>query len=338
VRYRLRRGSRPVRLAIRPYLTERDYHALTRGDPAWRFALAPLPGGVRITPWPGAAPYALTTNAGAFVERPDWYWRFLHRAERERGLDDAEDLYVPGTFECRLAPGGDVVLVASADPDGPAPAELCDYDDERRRQRALLERARHLPPDPVPLPAGGGLPRRLVLAADQFLVRGATRRSVIAGYHWFGDWGRDTMVSLPGLALATGRLDDAREILLAFAGVVRDGMLPNRFPDDGAAPEYTSADAALWYVYAVDRYLSRAQDLDLLRRVLPALREIVERYRAGTRHGIRVDPVDGLLEAGAPGLALTWMDARYGDRVVTPRAGKAVDVNALWHEAHGESS
>ncbi|HYM70159.1 MAG TPA: amylo-alpha-1,6-glucosidase [bacterium] len=333
VRYRLHRGSRPVRLAIRPYLTERDYHALTRGRPEWRFDVARLRGGIRVAPWPGATPYTLTTTAGAFVERPEWYWRFLHRVERDRGLDHVEDLYVPGVFEVPLEPGRDITLVASADPDGP-PAEGPDgYEEERQRQQALVDRAGRLPPDPVPLPAGGGLPGRLVLAADQFLVSGATRRSVIAGYHWFADWGRDTMISLPGLTLATGRPDDAREILLSFAGAVSEGMLPNRFPDDGTAPEYTSADAGLWYAHAVGRYLSRVPDRELLEGVFPALREIVARYRAGTRHGIRVDPADGLLEAGAPGLALTWMDARYDGRAVTPRAGKAVDLNALWHEA-----
>ena len=333
VRYRALGGTRPVNLAFRPYLTERDYHALTRGDPGWRFDLTRIAGGIRVTPWPGATPYTLTARGATFVERPEWYWRFLHRAERERGLDDVEDLYVPGAFETRLEPGGDVTFIASSDAVAPDEERPQGHEEERRRQRALLHRAAALPPDPIPLPPSGGLPRRLVLAADQFLVRGATRQSVIAGYHWFGDWGRDTMIALPGLTLATGRLDDAREILLSFSGVVGDGMLPNRFLDDGSAPEYTSADSGLWYAYAVGRYLSRTPDRELLQRVFPALREITERYRAGTRHGIRVDPADGLLEAGAPGLALTWMDARYGGRAVTPRIGKAVDLNALWHEA-----
>ncbi len=339
-RYRLLPGSGPARLLIRPYLTERDYHATTRGDPGWRFDLAPLPSGIRVLPWAGAAAYALRLSRGTFTAGgAGWYWKFLHRAERARGLDDLEDLYVPGVFEAEMGPGEEVTLLATAE--GATPereaARPVDgrraYQKERTRQSLLLRRAKHLPADSVPLPGEGGLARRLVLAADQFLVRGTSRRTVVAGYHWFTDWGRDTMIALPGLTLATGRPLEAREILLSFAGALDRGMLPNRFPDDGAPPEYTSADAALWYFCALHHYLARARDRALLRRVFPALEEIVACYGAGTRHGIRVDPADGLLEAGAPGLALTWMDARTDGRVITPRRGKAVDLNALWYNA-----
>jgi len=335
VRYRLLGGDGPVRLAIRPYLTERDHHAETRGDPAWRFGVAPVPGGVRVAPRTGSTPYALTVSRGAFVAEPAWHWGFLQRAERDRGFDGVEDLYVPGRFQAVLEPGEDLTLLASAEPGaaGAPPDGGRAYDEERVRQRALAEGARGLPADPSPLPAPGGLPPRLALAADQFVVRGGGRRTVIAGYHWFADWGRDTMIALPGLTLATGRLDDAREILLSWATFASEGMLPNRFPDDGTRAEYGSADAALWYVLAVGRYLARARDRDLLARVFPVVRGIVDRYRSGTRHGIRVDPRDGLLQAGADGRALTWMDARYEDRVITPRAGKPVELNALWHEA-----
>jgi len=331
VRYRLLPGGQPLRLAIRPYLTERDHHTLTRGDPGWRFDLAPIPGGIRVTPWPGATPYTLALTRGRFDVAPTWHWGFLRRVERDRGLDNLEDLYVPGEFEVLLEPGEDVVLIMAAGPDA-LPPDGGTYEDEQGRQRALLDRAGGLARDPVPLPGAGGLPDRLVLAADQFLVRGGGRHSVIAGYHWFEDWGRDAMIALPGLALATGRLDEAREILLSFAEVVSEGMLPNRFPDDGDRPEYTSADSALWYAHALDRYLARAWDRELLDRVYPAVREIAQRYRSGTRHGIRVDPSDGLLTSGEAGLALTWMDARVDGRVITPRMGKAVELNALWHE------
>ncbi len=332
VRYRILGAAGPLRLRLRPFVTERDYHAHTRGDPGWRFGVEEIPGGVRVVPWQGATPYTLTVKGAAFAPAPDWYWRFLHRVERARGLDDVEDLYVPGTFEAMLDAGQALTFVAAAG-DGPPPAGCGSLAAEARRQRRLLEVGDRLARDSVPLPGPGGLPPRLLLAADQFLVRGAARRSVIAGYHWFTDWGRDTMIALPGLTLATGRLEEARDILLSYADHVSEGMLPNRFPDDGGAPEYTSADAALWYVHAVGRYLSRAGDGDLLARVFPAIREIVDRYRAGTRHGIRVDPADGLLETGAPELALTWMDARREGRPVTPRTGKPVDLNALWHEA-----
>ncbi len=335
VRYRLLPGSRPARLRIRPYLTGRDYHASTRGDPEWRFAVTPVPSGIRVEPRPGAAPYVLKTSRGTFAAGATWYWQFLHRAERARGLDDLEDLYVPGEFRVDLRPGEDVTLLATAEPPEAYPSVdgARAFRQERARQSLLLRRAGRLPADPVAIPEDGGLPQRLVLAADQFLVRGQTRRTVIAGYHWFADWGRDTMIALPGLALVTGRHQDAREILLSFAEAADEGMLPSRFPDGAGPPEYTSADAALWYFCAIDRYLVRVRDRTLLGLVFPTLREIVERYRNGTRHGIRIDPADGLLEAGASGLALTWMDARVGGRAVTPRDGKAVDLNALWYNA-----
>ena len=333
VRYRLLAGSRPARLLIQPYLTERDYHGTARGDPGRRFIVTPVHGGIRAAAREGAVPCALLASRGSFVPVETWHWNFLHRAERARGLDCVEDLFVPGRFEAALGPGEEMTVLATAEPDDPQPPDgAAAFLEERARQDLLIRKAAHLPADPIPIPEEGGLPRRLALAADQFLVRGGGRWTVIAGYHWFTDWGRDTMIALPGLALATGRPAEAREILLSFAGSLSEGMLPNRFPDRGGPPEYTSVDAALWYVHAVHRYLERVEDPALLERVSPALREIIDRYRAGTRHGIRVD-ADGLLEAGAPELALTWMDARVDGRAITPRAGKAVELNALWYNA-----
>jgi predicted glycogen debranching enzyme len=175
----------------------------------------------------------------------------------------------------------------------------------------------------------------LVAAADQFLVRRASTDgpTVIAGYHWFGDWGRDTMISLPGLTLTTRRFDEARGILRTFARYVDQGMLPNRFPDSGEMPEYNTVDATLWWFHALDRYWRATGDDDLLREQFPLLAEVIDWHIRGTRHGIKVDPEDGLLLAGAPGVQLTWMDARIGDWVVTPRYGKPVEVNALWLNA-----
>jgi predicted glycogen debranching enzyme len=181
--------------------------------------------------------------------------------------------------------------------------------------------------------------RRLTLAADQFIVRrsGSDRApagtTVTAGYPWFSDWGRDTMIALPGLALATGRTKDAAAILRTFAKHVSDGMLPNRFPDGGETPEYNTVDATLWYFHAIAAYLEVSGDQTLLRDLYPVVRDIVDWHRRGTRYGIRVDPQDGLLFAGEPGVQLTWMDAKSGDWVVTPRIGKPVEVNALWHYA-----
>jgi len=180
--------------------------------------------------------------------------------------------------------------------------------------------------------------QQLVLAADQFQVRrplpnNPDGHSIIAGYHWFGDWGRDTMIALPGLSLATGRLDLAREILLAFSQFVDGGMLPNNFPDAGGKPEYNTIDAGLWYFEAVRQYFSATRDLTTLQRLFPVLNGMIEAHVSGTRYNIHVDPEDGLLYGGGPGVQLTWMDAKIGDWVVTPRTGKPVEINALWINA-----
>ena len=176
------------------------------------------------------------------------------------------------------------------------------------------------------------------LAADQFIVRrpladDPEARSVIAGYHWFGDWGRDTMIALPGLTLATGRPEIARRILRTFARFVDQGMLPNVFPDAGEMPEYNTVDAASWFFEAVRQYVEATDDFEFLRAIVPVLADLVEWHRRGTRFQIRMDPSDGLLFAGEPGVQLTWMDAKVGDWVVTPRIGKPVEVNALWYNA-----
>ncbi len=180
--------------------------------------------------------------------------------------------------------------------------------------------------------------QQLVLAADQFIVKRAIPdepdgRSVIAGYHWFGDWGRDTMIALPGLTLTTGRPEVARQILLAFAKYVDAGMLPNNFPDAGGKPEYNSVDAALWYFEAVRQYFAATRDVQTLQTLFPALARMIDAHVKGTRYQIHVDPSDGLLYAGEPDVQVTWMDAKIGDWVVTPRTGKAVEINALWINA-----
>jgi predicted glycogen debranching enzyme len=206
----------------------------------------------------------------------------------------------------------------------PTADELADEAD--RRRRVMVTRA-GLPETPES--------ESLVAAADQFLVQRASTGgpTVIAGYHWFGDWGRDTMISLPGLTLTTRRFEGARGILRTFARYVDQGMLPNRFPDSGEMPEYNTVDATLWWLHALDRYHRATDDDDLLREQFPLLQQVIDWHVRGTRHGIKVDPEDGLLLAGAPGVQLTWMDARIGDWVVTPRYGKPVEVNALWLNA-----
>jgi predicted glycogen debranching enzyme len=263
-----------------------------------------------------------------------WHHNFDLPRERERGLDAVEDHLHAGTFRATLEPGGMLTLVLSAE----ASPVLDGTEAWRRHQRheeqvvAAWKRAR---------PEARRAPpwiRQLVLAADQFMVRRPLRddpdgMSVIAGYHWFGDWGRDTMIALPGLALTTGRPAVARRILETFARFVDRGMVPNRFPDAGEAPEYNTVDATLWYVEAIRAYLAATDDDGTLKALFPVLEEIVRWHREGTRYGIKEDPADGLLASGEPGVQLTWMDAKVDDWVVTPRIGKPVEINALWHNA-----
>ena len=326
LRFQLQDASAAMDLELRPLCTYRDYHSHARGG--WSLEVADEPHGCRVTAFPAARPYRVLIDRGEFQREPDWYWNFYHRAEAERGLDTTEDLFRPGTFRVRLEPGDVVTLIATAESefDPPAPA----FDREHKRRRALLRATPAGAPDWI---------KRLTLAADQFIVRrsapGGELRgtTVIAGYPWFSDWGRDTMIALPDLALATGRTQDAAAILRTFAAHVSEGMLPNRFPDGGEEPEYNTVDATLWYFHAVAAYLAATADQSLLRDLYPVLRDSIDWHRRGTRYGIHVDPADGLLFAGVPGVQLTWMDAQVGDWVVTPRIGKPVEINALWHYA-----
>jgi predicted glycogen debranching enzyme len=327
LRYTLLSASAPLELTLNPLCGYRDYHSQSRGG--WHPEVAAAPRSCRVTAYEGARSYSLTLDAGEFEPAPDWYWGFHHRAEAERGLDATEDLFRPGLFRVQLNPGESVTLTMTAE--AAAPGSLAKaLTNERMRQRKLLEY--------VPAAAPAWV-RQLTLAADQFIVRrvdaaGQARgTTVIAGYPWFSDWGRDTMIALPGLALATHRYADAAAILRTFAQHVSDGMLPNRFPDSGEAAEYNTVDATLWYFHAIAAYLDSQDDPKLLRELYPVLKDILSWHRRGTRYGIQVDPDDGLLRAGEPGVQLTWMDARIGDWVVTPRIGKPVEINALWHHA-----
>jgi predicted glycogen debranching enzyme len=315
-----------MELELRPLCTYRDYHAHARGG--WSLAVAAEERGCCITAFRGARPYRVLTDRGEFSSEPDWYWNFHHRSEAERGLDTEEDLFRPGTFRLRLEPGEQVTFIATAEADFDTPAVALER--EQKRRRTLVRSVADAAPRWV---------QRLTLAADQFIVRRSNAQgelqgtSVIAGYPWFSDWGRDTMIALPGLAIATGRHADAAAILRTFASHVSEGMLPNRFPDGGEAPEYNTVDATLWMFHAISAYLEATADRALLRDLYPTLREVIEWHQRGTRYGIHVDPRDGLLFAGEAGVQLTWMDAKVGDWVVTPRIGKAVEINALWHFA-----
>ena len=330
VSFELCAASAPVEFELNPLCTYRDYHSHTQGG--WSMDVRAETRECSVTAFPGARPYRLLLDRGEFVANPVWYWRFRHRAETERGLDDTEDLLHPGTFRTRLQPGETVTFIVTAETTEPVAGAIAAEHDSQRRL-SLLQTA---PPDaPTWI-------TQLTLAADQFIVSRAsavggttslTGKTVIAGYPWFSDWGRDTMIALPGLAIATGRHTDAASILRTFAQHTSQGMLPNRFPDGGEPPEYNTVDAGLWYFHAVATYIEATNDRSLLRDVYPTLKDIIDWHERGTRYSIHVDPADGLLHAGEPGVQLTWMDAKIGSWVVTPRVGKAVEINALWHFA-----
>jgi predicted glycogen debranching enzyme len=306
-----------ARLFVRPLLSGRDHHVLHRENTTLRTHADIGEGLVVWEPYP-SVPAIYCHHNGVYVHKPDWYRRFQYPREQERGLDFEEDLFAPGELGFDLVHDAHAVIAFTTE--GRAVPDVTTLRASERDRRQVVA---------VPA-ADDGWVARLAAAARAFIVERAGHRTIIAGYPWFTDWGRDTFVSLPGLALATGEHALARELLLAFVPHLRDGLLPNRFPDEGEQPEYNSVDAPLWFVLAACRYARVADDRDCLReRLLPAMRQILEAYLAGTRFGIGVDD-DGLLHAAAPGLQLTWMDAKVGDWVVTPRAGKPVEVQALW--------
>jgi predicted glycogen debranching enzyme len=334
IQYKLARGSSAIEMELTALVNYRDFHSLTRASD-WRMKIEPVPGGVKVAAFDGATPFYLKSIAASCEPRHEWYRGCYYAEETARGLDDREDHLCAAIFRAKLEVGSSATFVvtteAAASLDGEtAVGERANYEvklfqDWQAKNEGLAEEA------PSWL-------WQLILAADQFVVKRALPeepdgRSVIAGYHWFGDWGRDTMIALPGLTLATGRADIARKILLAFSRYVEGGMLPNNFPDAGGKPEYNTVDAALWYFEAIRQYFEATQDTATLQRLFPVLSEIIDAHVKGTHYNIHIDPADGLLYAGGPGVQLTWMDAKIGDWVVTPRTGKPVEINALWINA-----
>jgi predicted glycogen debranching enzyme len=321
----LLRGSAPVDVELAPLCTYRDYHSHSRG--AQPFQVESTPDTCTIRAFDGAVPLRLHLEQSRFVQVPEWYWSFLHRVEAERGLDSVEDLFTPGRFDVRLQPLDLAYFSATVEADLGEPAQKVVQARTLKTQAAVSGL-----PDSAPL-----WTQQLAVAADQFIVRRRTADSVglsiIAGYPWFTDWGRDAMIALPGLTSSLGRHEVAAQVLRTFASFVDHGMLPNRFPDQGEHPEYNTADATLWLFHALQCHLDASADFSLGIELLPTLLAIIRAHVDGTRHGIGVDPRDGLLRAGEPGSQLTWMDAKVGDWVVTPRWGKAVEINALWLNA-----
>jgi glycogen debranching enzyme len=290
------RANRACTLRIRLFLAYRDYHSLTHENDSLNGSVEQWPGIVRVEPY-SSLPAIEFHSSGGFTEDGKWYRNVEYLVDLDRGLDFREDLYTPGFLTFELEPGEWKEICASID-----------------GTRA------------------GDMP---AVKRDPFLVRRADGHlTVIAGYPWFTDWGRDTMISLPGLLIAKGRLQEAREIIEGFLKHRNRGVIPNRFPDGGQEPEYNTADATLWMFQTVRQWLASGGDRAFLRDVFyPAAKEIVDWHMRGTWFGIQADPQDGLLNAGVPGTQLTWMDAKRGDWVVTPRHGKPVEINALWHGA-----
>jgi predicted glycogen debranching enzyme len=328
---------------VRPSLHFRAQDAAVSSAHPGPYTLTCIEGRYELTSRSNLPPLRLYLygERGAFTMDPSERPEIHYRVEQSRGYEAIGALWSPGYFRADLTASADATLVASTEPWDTIfalqPGEAWRAENERRARllTAALPGARR------------GLARELVLAADQFLIRPAGRvedaarahaagdevRTVIAGYHWFTDWGRDTMISLEGLTLTTGRHAEAGYILRTFAHYVRDGLIPNLFPEGEKEGLYHTADATLWFFHALDRYVQTTGDRMTLRQLLPKLQDIVAHHLRGTRFGIGVDPADGLLRQGEEGYQLTWMDAKVGDWVVTPRRGKAVEINALWYNA-----
>ena len=330
-------AGRSVHLDVRPLLAFRDYHALGHERSDWGRAMGILPGRITLEPSATLPALSIAHDGAVLEESASWYRDFEYRRERERGFDYREDLFSPFRLMFDLSTRGRAVLVVSTET-----REAAEEPELRKAEEARRRFVQGSPEDPAAL-------RAFRRAADQFLVvRGtsnlddstfgsrdlvaASPGTVLAGYPWFTDWGRDTMISLTGLTLLSGRPEVARQILSTFAGALDAGMIPNRFPDGGQTPEYNSVDATLWFFEAVRSYRQATRDDAFVRELYAKLLEIVAAHERGTRFGIRLD-ADGLLASGADGVQLTWMDARVGDRVVTPRRGKPVEIQALWYNA-----
>jgi predicted glycogen debranching enzyme len=345
VRYRLLEAAEPVQLRLRPSVHFRSHEAPVSEALYEPYTIGIVGQHYDIGGEPGLPHLRLrvygSDGTAAFVIDSAIHPEIVYRIEAGRGYESRGALWSPGYFHAQLEPQREIALAASVEDweviEALDPARAWTAETERRSRLLAL----------APEPARTGVNAELVLAADQFLITPSGRqedaararaageelRTVIAGYHWFTDWGRDTMISLEGLSLATGRAREAAYVLRTFTHYVRDGLIPNMFPDHSTEGLYHTADASLWYFHAVDRYLAYSQDHYTLAFLLPTLTDIVQQHLHGTRFGIGVDPRDGLLRQGAPGYQLTWMDAKVDDWVVTPRRGKAVEINALWYNA-----
>lgn len=313
-------GQQSVTLELKPLLAFRDHHHLRHEDNAFGRHYEVGDSIISIEPYAEMPRLYFAHNASGIEDQGYWYRDFEYAIEQERGFDYREDLYQP--FSLRFDLSSTATVIASTEPRNVSDAAKLEKSEMKRRAELIAKSG-----------AKDDLTRQLVLAADQFIVARGTGKTMIAGYHWFSDWGRDTMIALNGLTLATGRADIAKSILLEFSKHISDGMLPNRFPDAGETPEYNTVDATLWFFEAIRAYGEKTGDFDFIKDELyEKLADIIDWHLSGTRYNIHVD-ADGLLYAGEPGVQLTWMDAKIGDWVVTPRTGKPVEIQALWYNA-----
>jgi predicted glycogen debranching enzyme len=331
VEYTFDEVREPIDFILRPFLGMRDFHTLQRSDAPLVCRIAEstvlLQNGAI-----GDCMLRLSCPAMSFASDPQWWFNFVYRANKDRGIAHAEDLWAPGLFKGHIDKSGRIVFSAHLGGCGePEPTAQIDADaikeDLLRHQEHLMQHAG----------ATEKVHKALCLAAGQFVAKrkSATgeRTTIVAGFPWFADWGRDTFISLPGLLLATGRHEEARSVLHTFAAALDQGMVPNRFDDRTGEAQFNSVDASLWFVHAAFEHLDATGDIDeFVQRLFPALQTIIDAYHAGTRFGIHADS-DGLIAAGDAKTQLTWMDAQCGGVVFTARCGKAVEINALWHNA-----
>jgi predicted glycogen debranching enzyme len=335
ISYSLVRGSLPLTLTLKALVNYRDYHGNTHGH-NWQMQIDADNEGVTVKPTLDAPELylkSISSKPNTVVDwqiDPIWYKNYALAVERYRGLSRSEDHLQVATCQTVLQPGQSVTIVATTEPN-------LNLDPKSAWQKKLNYDRQLLDIPSIKESKLPGWVKQLILAADQFIVDRPSPdepkgKTIIAGYPWFGDWGRDTMISLPGLTLATGRPEVAKVILQTFARYVDRGMLPNLFPDAGETPEYNTVDATLWYFEAIRAYYHYTQDKQLLTELFPVLTEIIDWHRRGTRYNINLDN-DGLIYAGETGVQLTWMDAKVGEWVVTPRIGKPIEVNALWYNA-----
>ena len=331
IQYKLIRASHPLTLYPKAMVNYRDYHKTMIATDLNTFT-EEIDHGLRVFVSPDAHPLYLLTDRASVYPQLEWHEDYYLTREAYRGQPDVvEDHLHIADFDVTLLPGESVTFVASTDP-----TPNLDGDEEYARQIAheqgLISRVEEI---------HGEIDdqmKQLVVAAGQFIVERpitetVTGHSVIAGYPWFSDWGRDTMMSIPGLTICSGRPEVALSILRTYAQFVDQGMLPNRFPDGGDEPEYSAADASLWYFQAVRTYIEGTQNDEFLQEIYPVLQNIIHWYEKGTRYGIQMDRKDGLIYAGEKGMQVTWMDVKVKDWVVTPRIGKPIEVNALWYNA-----